>query len=111
MSGDLLDWGLSIAQGKQTWKSSDPFPWEKETARFFAALKRFDDYLASAEPLQVPAEKLFQGPVADALTHVGQIAMLRRMAGGPVKGENYFVADIAAGRVGPEQAAPKKEFD
>ena len=109
--GDLLDWGLSIAQGKQTWKSSEPFPWEKETARFFAALKKFDDYLASAEPLHVPPEKLFQGPVADALTHVGQIAMLRRMAGGPVKGENYFVADIEAGRVGSEQAVPKKEFD
>jgi hypothetical protein len=109
--GDLLEWGLSIAQGKQSWKSSEPLPWEKESGRFFDNLKNFDDYLASAEPLHVPAEKLFQGPVADALTHVGQIAMLRRMAGAPVKGENYFVADIAAGRVGSEQAAPKREFD
>jgi hypothetical protein len=109
--GDLLDWALSIAQGKQSWKSSDPLPWEKGSARFFAALKSFDDYLASAEPLHAPAEKLFQGPVADSLTHVGQIAMLRRMAGGPVKGESYFVADIVVGRVGPEQAVPKKEFD
>jgi len=109
--GDLLDWGLSIAQGKETWKSSEPLLWEKETKRFFAALKSFDDYLASAEPLHAPAEKLFQGPVADALTHVGQIAMLRRMAGGPVKAESYFIADVAVGRVGPEQAAPKKEFD
>ena len=109
--GDLLDWGLSIAQGKQSWKNSEPLPWDRETARFFEALKSFDDYLASAEPLHVPAEKLFQGPVADALTHVGQIGMLRRMAGAPVKGENYFVADIAAGRVGTEQATPKMEFD
>jgi hypothetical protein len=77
----------------------------------FAALKGFDDYLASGEPLHATAERLFQGPVADALTHVGQLAMLRRMAGGPVKGESYFVADVAIGRVGPEQTAPKKEFD
>jgi hypothetical protein len=55
-------------------------------------------------------QKLFQGPVADALTHVGQIAMLRRMAGSPMRGENYFVADVAVGRVGPDQAAPTKEF-
>lgn len=109
--GDLLDWGLSIAQGKQAWTNSEPLPWDKETERFFAALKSFDDCLASPEPLPVSVEKLFQGPVADALTHVGQIAMLRRMAGGPVKAENYFVAEVAAGRVGAEQAAPKREFD
>lgn len=109
--GDLLSWGLSLAQGKPSWTHSEPLSWEKETARFFAALQSFDDYLASAEPLHVPAEKLFQGPVADALTHVGQIAMLRRMSGAPLKSENYFVADIAAGRVGPEQISPKKQFD
>ena len=55
-------------------------------------------------------EKLFQGPIADALTHVGQLAMMRRAAGAPVKGENYFVADITVGRVGQEQTAPKREF-
>ena len=109
--GDLLDWGLSIAQGKQSWKNSEPLPWDKETDRFFVALKKFDDFLASTEPLDVPPEKLFQGPVADALTHVGQIAMLRRMAGGAIKGKNYFVADIVSGSVGPQQAAAKREFD
>jgi hypothetical protein len=106
--GDLLDWGLSVARGKQTWKSSEPLAWDKETARFFDALKNFDDYLASAEPLHAPPEKLLQAPLADALTHVGQIAMLRRMAGGPVKAENYFVADIVSGRVGPEQTASQQ---
>jgi hypothetical protein len=109
--GDLLDWALSVAQGKQSWNNSEPLPWEKETGRFFAALKSFDDYLASAEPLHAPAEKLFQAPIADALTHVGQIAMLRRMAGGPVKGENYFAADIVVGRVGAEQTPSKQQFD
>jgi hypothetical protein len=109
--GDLLDWALSIAQGKTSWHDSAPLAWDEEVKRFFAALRRFDDCLASAESLQATAEKLFQGPIADALTHVGQIAMLRRIAGGPIKGESYFAADIAAGRVGPEQAAPRKEFD
>ena len=109
--GDLLDWALSIAIGKQTWHNSTPLPWDHETARFFTALEAFDSYLASDEPLRAPEEKLFQGPVADALTHVGQIAMLRRIAGGPVKGENYYVAKIDAGRVGLEQSAPRREFD
>jgi hypothetical protein len=108
--GDLLDWSLSMAQGKPKFVPSQPLTWEKEMARFFSALQSFDDYLASAEPVQAPIEKLFQGPIADALTHVGQIAMLRRMAGAPISGENYFVADIAIGRVGAEQAAAKKQF-
>jgi hypothetical protein len=108
--GDLLDWALSMANGTRQWHDSAPLPWDQETKRFFGSLKAFDDYLASAQPLQVPAEKLFQGPVADALTHVGQIAMLRRLAGVPIKAENFFVADVAAGRVGAEQTPPKKEF-
>lgn len=109
--GDLLDWGLSIAQGQQKWQNATPLAWDKEIDRFFAALKKFDDYLASESQLHAPAEKLFQGPVADALTHVGQIAMLRRMAGVPIKGESYFVAEITAGRVGQDQPPPRKEFD
>lgn len=109
--GDLMDWGLSIAKGEQKWQNSEPLSWSQEVDRFFAALGAFDDFLASGQALQAPVEKLFQGPIADALTHVGQIAMLRRMANAPVRGENYFVAEMAAGRVGPEQAEPKREFD
>jgi len=108
--GDLLDWALSMAKGAQQWHDSAPLPWDQEEKRFFAALKKFDDYLASTPTLQVPEEKLFQGPIADALTHVGQLAMLRRLASTPIKGENYFVADISTGRVGADQAAPRKEF-
>ncbi len=108
--GDLMDWGLAMAEGRREWKDYLPLPWEKECERFFAALKNFDNYLASDKPLEVSTEKLFQGPIADALTHVGQIAMLRRMAGVPMKGENYFVAEISVGRVGADQAAPRKEF-
>jgi len=108
--GDLLEWALSMADGSRQWHDSNPLPWEQERARFFAALKKFDDYLASEQPLQAPIDRLFQGPVADALTHVGQLAMLRRLAGAPIVGENYFVADIAVGRVGAEQSPPKKPF-
>ena len=108
--GDLFDWALSIARGKQEWHNSAPLSWAKEAERFFKTLQAFDDYLASSQPLGAPAEQLFQGPVADALTHTGQIAILRRMAGCPIRGENYFRAEIAAGRVGPDQTAPVREF-
>jgi hypothetical protein len=109
--GDLLDWALALARGQSVWHDSAPLPWEEEVARCFEAVRRLDAYLASDAPLGWPAAKLFQGPVADALTHVGQIAMLRRLAGSPVKGENYLKADIVAGRVGPDQTPAKREFD
>jgi hypothetical protein len=108
--GDLMDWALSIAMGSQKWHDSKPLAWEKEVERFFASLKKFDDYLASAEPMHTTPEKLLQGPVADALTHVGQIAMLRRIGGEPMKSESYYDADVALGRVGAEQTQPKREF-
>lgn len=108
---DLLDWALSMANGTRQWHDSSAKDWDEDRARFFAALVAFDDYLASDAPLSSTPEKLFQGPVADALTHVGQIAMLRRMSGAPMKSENYFKADIACGRVGAEQRDAKAEFD
>lgn len=109
--GDLLDWALSIATGKETWRNSEPLAWDKEVERFHAALKKFDDYLASDGELDASCERLFQGPIADALTHVGQIAMLRRIAAEPMKGENYSRAKIEAGRVGADQEKPRREFD
>jgi len=107
--GDLMDWALSTAQGRETWHNSAPLAWDAGTERFFGALAALDAYLASPEPLHAPAERLFQGPIADALTHVGQLATRRRLAGAPVRGENYFVADITIGRVGLEQAPPARE--
>ena len=107
---DLFDWALTIIDGKEAWHNSHPQSWDADIARFFALLEAFDRRLASEVPLSVEPELLFQGPVADALTHVGQIAMLRRMAGCPASGENFFVAKIEIGRVGPDQAAPVKEF-
>jgi hypothetical protein len=108
--GDLFDWGLSMATGKPKWQEGPELPWDESAKRFFVALQKFDDYLASGSPLQCPEDGLFQGPVADALTHVGQIVYLRRLAGAPIRSENYFQAAIAAGTVGSEQPPPKMEF-
>jgi hypothetical protein len=111
--GDLFDWGLSMAKGEGKWTTAAPRAWDAECARFFAAVKAFDDVLASGEPLGYELTRLFQGPVADALTHTGQLAMLRRLHGAPMKGESYNRADVVVGRVGAEQtpANPKFEFD
>lgn len=109
--GDLLDWALSIAKGSETWNNSTPLEWKQEVERFHAALKSFDDYLASEAELSGTCERLFQGAIADSLTHVGQLTILRRMAGAPIKGENYSRARIEAGRVGADQETPKREFD
>lgn len=109
--GDLLDWAHAMATGREAWHDSTPLPWPHQVERFFAALAAFDALLASDATLAVPEERLFQGPIADALTHTGQLAMLRRLDGSHVRGENYSRADIVSGRVGPDQAAPRREFD
>lgn len=111
--GDLMDWGLSMAVGQPKWNNSEPRAWAAECERFFAAVKAFDDALAGEAPLHYEVTRLFQGPIADALTHTGQLAMLRRMHGAPMKGESYNRADIAVGRVGADQvpANPKYEFE
>lgn len=108
--GDLLDWACRLAEGDNVFEERTPGAWDEEVRRFFDGLARLDARLAAAPPSITPGA-IFQGPVADALTHVGQIAMLRRMAGAPVRGENYFRAEIVAGRVGDEQAAPRREFE
>lgn len=108
---DLMDWALTQAQGKQAWTDTTPGSWDDDTVRLFKAMRALDDYLASGEPLGYEPGLIFQGAIADALTHVGQINYLRRMFGHPVRGENYFRADITAGRVEADQPAPKREFD
>ena len=108
--GDLFDWALSMAEGNQRWHNAEPLSWAEEQRRFFSALQAFDAYLTSGERIHAPLERLFQGPVADALTHVGQLAMLRRLAGCPIRGENYYVAEVMTGRLSADQPAPVKAF-
>src|SRR5262249_2080782 len=64
--GDLLDWALSIAKGKEEWHNAQPLPWKKEVQRFHKTLGSFDKYLSSNAMLSATSERLFQGPVADA---------------------------------------------
>ena len=110
--GDLLDWALVYARdGRHEWRDAPVSSWEDDTRRFFAGLAALDAFLESDSPLGLSAPQLFQGPIADALTHVGQITLLRRLAGTPVRGENYLRAEIVAGRVGDQQARPRREFD
>ena len=94
--GDLFDWALRLSHGTSQWTEAKPLPWDEEVARFHHALDEFEARLDSSEPLSAPVERLLQGPVADALTHVGQLATLRRLAGTPIKSENYFKATIPA---------------
>jgi hypothetical protein len=98
--GDLLEGSFHLLRGELVYLASSPLPWGKEVSRFFSAVKQLDSYLASEAPLACPVEKLVQGPVGDALTHIGQIVMLRRVAGSPVRAESYFTAEIVPGLVG-----------
>jgi hypothetical protein len=107
---DLFAWALSHCDGEEKWYNSPIGAWEQDTARFFAALEAFDRRLASGVPLRCDIDRLFQGPIADALTHVGQLAMLRRLAGAKITGENYFVAEITTGRCGIDQPKGVQEF-
>ena len=109
--GDLFDWALWMAKGKHVWHDSTPLEWDAEVRRFFATVEAFDAHLESSAVRGSTVERLFQGPIADSLTHTGQLSLLRRLAGKPVKGENYAKADIAAGATGRAQAAPRVEFD
>jgi hypothetical protein len=109
--GDLFDWALGQASGKEKWSDSKPVVWDDGVKRFFSSLQALDDYIGSDSALGCTPEKLFQGALADVLTHIGQISMLRRLAGSPVRAENYSRAEIVAGRVGSEQTPPSKEFN
>jgi len=107
--GDLMEWALRMVQGDKEWREATPLPLVPESERFFATLKGLDEFLASDAALQ-SVERLVQGPIVDAITHAGQLAMLRRQAGAPIRAEAYFISEIAVGRVGADQAPPKREL-
>ena len=107
--GDLMRWATWLAKGEHIWKAEGSSDWNTEVDRFFLLLGELDSLLA-AEAFNGSVEKLIQGPLADALTHVGQLSMMRGAAGLPVKPESYARADIVPGRVGRDQAPAKAEF-
>ncbi len=107
---DLLEWALHMARGEHRWAPMPPTTWDADVERFWAAVTALDLFLASDAPLGGSADALFQGPIADSLTHTGQLIMLRRLADRPIRSENYAVAKISAGRVGRDQSKERKEF-
>jgi hypothetical protein len=109
--GDLMGWGLRMTDGDKSWRAEGSADWEREVQRFFEGVAALDGAIASRDPDSYPVDELIQGPLADALTHVGQLTMLRRAAGAPVRPESYARAEIELGRVGLEQAAPRFEFE
>jgi hypothetical protein len=113
--GDLLEWAVWLLRGEHRWSDSTatPLSWPGEVERFFRLASELDAEIAASSPADSAwsLEHVFQGPVADALTHVGQLTLMRRLAGDPVRGENYARAEIVIGRTGAEQAAPRREFD
>jgi len=110
--GDLMDWGVRmVREGSSKWTAEGGDDWDHEVTRFFARLEALDRAMAEIDPSTYRVDSLIQGPLADALTHVGQLAMLRGSAGAPVRPESYARAEISVGRVGADQAAPRYEFE
>jgi hypothetical protein len=109
--GDLMDWALTMAQGRTRWRDGPVQGWSENAQRFFSSVTALDKHLADAS-VEIPVLlQLFHGPIADAITHTGQLTMLRRLAGSPVRGESYQLALIAAGQTGIDQPPPQREFD
>jgi len=85
----------------------EPLPtFKDEVARLHTMLDDVGELLASGAPCSISTEQLLQGPFADTMTHVGQLAMLRRLADSPVAPENFIYADIQADRLHADQPPP-----
>ena len=108
---DLMSWGVTLANGEYVWKAEGGDGLEYGGRALLRQAGRARRGARSCRPARGRREKLIQGPLADALTHVGQLALLRGAAGAPIRPESYARADIAAGRVGMTQSAPVTEFD
>jgi len=109
--GDLIEWADRMARGEYLWAPQSSPDWKTACDRFFQDLLTLDATLATATFENYSPDMIFQGPIADALTHVGQLTMIRGAASAPVRPESYARADIAVGRVGREQSGTRKEFD
>lgn len=93
----LLEFSANVVRGVRERPEEASLVWDQALRRFYQLLRDLDDAVVAAAGREFPLEMLLQGPVADALTHVGQLTMLRRMAGAPVQTESYMKARIQAG--------------
>jgi hypothetical protein len=80
--------------------------WDAEINRFYEILSKLDESFKEKGSTEVSEEQLLQGPLSDVMAHIGQLLMLRRIAGCPVPSENFIFADITKGAVGPDQPEP-----
>lgn len=108
---DLMNWAEKMARGEYVWAPEPPLDWPSACDRFFRALATLDDTLSQTTLTKYPADTIFQGPIADALTHVGQLALIRGAMNSPVRPESYARAEIQVGRVGRDQSSTRREFD
>lgn len=111
---DLLGWTARMLAGAPdwltAWQAVPAGAWDDECRLFHARLAEVDRALLDDATLTLPLERIFQGPIVDALTHLGQLAMLRRLAGAPIRGEVMVLSDVVPGKLGPEQSPPVREF-
>ncbi len=85
-----------------------------QTADFAEAIASFHQVVedlarhldAGSKMHGITPEVMLQGPFSDAMTHAGQLAMLRRLAGDPVPPENFIYATISPDNLGPNQPMP-----
>jgi hypothetical protein len=105
----LMGYVRTFFQGGSYPMKPDPLPtFQGEVERFHALLEAVGELLASGATCAISSEQLLQGPFADTMTHVGQLAMLRRLADSPVAPENFIYADIRADRLHADQPPPAR---
>lgn len=106
----VLGYARSFAIGGEYPVKPTPLPtWDHEVARFHEMLESLSPHIGEDGSLgTLTAEQMLQGPLADVMTHVGQLAMLRRLAGDPVPPENFIYADVSRERLGPDQPRPSR---
>jgi hypothetical protein len=102
---DVLMYACAYYTGESHRALSAP-SFAEQVDHFHEVLSELDGYIETGSPVGTTYERLLQGPLADAMSHVGQLALLRRLAGDPVPPENFIEADIEDGRVGREQKPP-----
>ena len=103
---DVLGYALTYFRGGR-YRAVKLDDFSDQVASFHRKLEALAEEIGKGSPFRdTTPEQMLQGPFADAMTHVGQLAMLRRLSGSPVAPENFIVADVRAENLGPEQPAP-----
>lgn len=89
----VIYYGNKAITDKRT-EMSPILSWDEEVALFLESVERLKENISNAQFSEETAFRMVQGPISDALTHVGQLAMLSRVHGHPIDKENFFKADI-----------------